>query len=78
MFLFIVNYTTGGKKINNFWGKFNEEMNKPNWWPKNIPFSSPNIRSRDATDGKLFILLRLVALTSSMLMVIKCQLSSLT
>ena len=51
----IVNNTTDSKKIKNFWGKINEQINQPDWWTKNIPFSSPNIGSRDATDGKLFI-----------------------
>ena len=51
--MLIVNYTTGCRKINNFWGALNEDINKPGWWPKGIPFSSPNIRERDATPGNL-------------------------
>eukprot|EP00794_Sanderia_malayensis_P006816 gene6816-7585_t len=50
--MFIVNYTTGGRRINRFWGKINEELYKPDWWPKPVPFTSPNIRERDATEDK--------------------------
>eukprot|EP00794_Sanderia_malayensis_P010518 gene10518-11622_t len=50
--MLIVNYTNGGKKINNFWGKSNALLNMPEWWPSDIPFSSPNIRERDSTEDK--------------------------
>eukprot|EP00794_Sanderia_malayensis_P003981 gene3981-4530_t len=52
--MFIVNYTTGGRRINRFWGKINEELYKPDWWPKSVPFTSPNIRERDATEALSF------------------------
>ena len=50
--MLVVNFTNGGQKRNNFWGKLNEDVNKPEWWPSSVPFSSPNIRERDATPGR--------------------------
>eukprot|EP00794_Sanderia_malayensis_P011364 gene11364-12549_t len=48
----VVNYTTGGKRVSRFWGITHEKENKPEWWPAEVPFSSPNIRERDATEDK--------------------------
>ena len=33
--------------IKNYWGK----KNKPEFWPKNIPFCSPSARVDDTKDG---------------------------
>lgn len=55
----IVTYTTGGKRVSRFWGKLYEDLHKPTWWPDEVPFSSPNIRERDATEGKSFALFKL-------------------
>eukprot|EP00794_Sanderia_malayensis_P003054 gene3054-3516_t len=41
-----------GKRVSRFWGITHEKENKPEWWPAEVPFSSPNIRERDATEDK--------------------------
>eukprot|EP00794_Sanderia_malayensis_P013059 gene13059-14403_t len=51
-----VNYTTGGKRVSRFWGITHQKENKPEWWPAEVPFSSPNIRERDATEGKTLLI----------------------
>eukprot|EP00794_Sanderia_malayensis_P010382 gene10382-11463_t len=48
----VLNYTTGGKRVSRFWGITHEKENKPEWWPAEVPFSSPNIRERHATEDK--------------------------
>eukprot|EP00794_Sanderia_malayensis_P001541 gene1541-1704_t len=49
----ITSYATGGRRVRNFWGISNADINRPDtWWPQDIPFSSPNIRERDASEDK--------------------------
>eukprot|EP00794_Sanderia_malayensis_P011614 gene11614-12815_t len=44
-------YATGGGRVRNFWGLSNANINRPDtWWLQDIPFSSPNIRERDASE----------------------------
>ena len=52
----VTGYVTCRRRVHNFWRISNTDAHRPGWWPDDIPFYSPNVRERDASEGEYILL----------------------